>query len=98
MTKKEFITLLREDVLYQQHELTPITKPIIKINGIVLQDFRTIKLQLWEHHVAICHKQNGICFPIVSVWYEDIHTIGYKYYDTSRLEHRLDELRGDNIN
>lgn len=95
MTKKEFITLLREDMAYQLRELTPENETVIKINGIALHTLRTIKLIFQEHYVLICYKQNGIKITIAHLRYEDIHSVGYKYLDTDSLERRLAELRFD---
>lgn len=93
MTKEEFITLLREDMLYQLHELSPDKKTLIKINGITLFNLAGVKLHLCEHYVTICYRRDCVYFPVASVYYEDIRTIGYKYRDATILGLRLDEIK-----
>lgn len=98
MTKKDFITLLREDMLYQRRELSPNAQTIIKINGFALQNLRTIKLKLGEYGIAIRYKQNGVHIPVAFVYYDGIHTIGYKYRNPLSLELRRHELIDGNNN
>ena len=93
MTKEEFITLLREDMLYQLHELAPDKKTFIKINGFTLFNLATIKLHLCERYVAVSYRRNGGYCPVAAVYYEDIRTIGYKYRDATSLGLRLDEIK-----
>lgn len=92
ITKKELITLLRED-MKEQREVTPEQNPLIRINHIVLYDNRTLKFCFDERYVKIFRVHNKIKLPIAHVWYSDINSVGYKYYSMERVEQRIAELR-----
>lgn len=92
ITKKELITLLRED-MREQREATPEQSTLIRINNIVLYDNRTLKFCFGERYVKIFRVHNKIKLPIAHVWYGDINSVGYKYSSMERMEHRIAELR-----
>lgn len=92
ITKKELITLLRED-MREQHAETPEHSTLIRINNIALYDNRTLKFCFSEHYVSIFRVHNKIKLPIAHVWYSDINSVGYKYNSMERVEHRIAELR-----
>lgn len=92
ITKKELITLLRED-MREQHAELPGHSTMIRINNIALYDNRTLKFVFGEHYVSIFRVHNKIKLPIAHVWYSDINSVGYKYNSMERVEHRIAELR-----
>lgn len=92
ITKKELITLLRED-MREQHAELPGHSTMIRINNIALYDNRTLKFCFSEHYVSIFRVYNKIKLPIAHVWYSDINSVGYKYNSMERVEHRIAELR-----
>ena len=92
ITKKELITLLRED-MREQREASPEQSTLIRINNIVLYDNRTLKFCFGEQYVKIFCVHNKIKLPIGHVWYSDINSVGYKYNSMELVEHRIAELR-----
>lgn len=98
MTKKELITLLREDAGYQRDELTPNMDTTIKINGIAMHDTRIMKLKFGKDLMYIYCKCNGVSIPVAHVFYNDIHSIGYKYGNDTEIATRLYELREVDFN
>lgn len=95
ITKEELKTLIREDMHYQRHELGAVKGGVIKINDTAYHRTPLLKLRFNHSHVDICYKQNGIHIPIAHVFYDSINSIGYKYSNRDKIEHRLAELRFD---
>lgn len=98
MTKKELITLLREDASYQRDELTPGLDVIIRLNHIVIHDTRTVKLKFGKHHIYIYYKSNGVMIPVAHANYDNIFSIGFKYDGAVSISERLYELREADFN
>lgn len=92
MTKKEFITLLRED-MREQRKLVPGRNSLIRINNIALYDIKTLKLRFGENYITIFRVYNEIEVPIAHVWYSDINSIGYKYRSIEQVERCIAGLR-----
>lgn len=95
MTKKELITLIREDMHYQRHELDAVKEGVIKINNAAYHRIPLLKLRFRHSYVDICCKQNGIHISIAHIFFDDINSIGYKYSNIDKIERRLNELRFD---
>ena len=96
MTKKELVTLIREDMRYQRHELDAVKGGMIKINDITYHRTPLLKLRFNSSYVDICYKQNGIHISIAHVFFDNINSIGYKYSNRAKIERRLAELSFDN--
>lgn len=96
MTKKELVTLIREDMRYQRHELNAVKGGMIKINDITYHRTPLLKLRFNNSYVDICYKQNGIPISIAHVFFDNINSIGYKYSNRAKIERRLAELSFDN--
>lgn len=93
ITKKELITLLREDAVYQRSELNSGFEATIRINGIALHHNRTMRFLLCDDHACICIKQDGVTYYLAHITYDNIYTIGYKFSNEEELAQRLKELR-----
>ena len=93
--KKELITLIREDMHYQRHELDAVKEGVIKINDTAYHRTPLLKLRFNRSYVDICYKQNGIHISIAHVFFDDINSIGYKYSNRAKIARRLAELRFD---
>lgn len=92
MTKKEFITLLRED-MREQRKLTPGHDSLIRINNIAFYYIKTLKLRFGENYITIFRVYNEIRVPIAHMWYSDINSIGYKYRSIEQVEQCIAGLR-----
>lgn len=98
MTKKELITLLREDARYQREELAYGKQANIRINGVVVHGTGVLKLQFQDHYLFIYCSLNGVSITVAHVFYDDIHSIGYKYSSDAEIATRLCELREADFN
>lgn len=97
MTKKEIITLLREDARYQRSTLKSNKPTMIKINNMALNNFRNVKLHLAEDFLTIYCEADGIAIPVCNLFYDRINSIGYKYSSAEKLSKRLYELRAEDF-
>ena len=93
MTKQELITLIREDMRYQRHELEAVQGGIIKINGVTYYHTPTLKLRLNKQYLEICFKQNGVRYAVAHIFFDDINSIGYHYSNRVKIARRLEEIR-----
>ena len=98
MTKKELITLLREDASYQRDRFSPNSDIIVKINGVSLHSIRNLKLKFEKDHLCIYCKCNGVSISVSHIFYDEIHSVGYKYSDDTEIATRLYELREADFN
>lgn len=93
ITKKELITLLREDARYQRSEFKSGIVTTIRINGVALHHNRTMRFILFDDYAYICYKQGDVTYSLAHITYDDIRTIGYKFRRGEELAQRLKELR-----
>lgn len=93
ITKKELITLLREDARYQRSEFKSGIVTTIRINGIAVHHNRTMRFILCDEHAYICYKQDDVTYSLAHIPYDVIRTIGYKFGSEEKLAQRLKELR-----
>lgn len=93
ITKKELITLLREDARYQRSEFKSGIVTTIRINGVALHHNRNMRLILSDDFAYICYKQGDVTYSVAHITYDSIRTIGYKFRSEEKLAQRLKELR-----
>lgn len=98
ITKKELITLLREDMAYQRNDLTPSLDTIFKINGMFIYNniFMQTKVVFSEYSVDFGMKLlDGTIAVFASISYNEITSVGYLYGDSESIEKRISELRNN---
>lgn len=93
ITKKELITLLREDARYQRNVIKSGIETTIRINGFAVHHNRTVRFILCDEYVYLCYKQGGVTYSLAHITYDNIRTIGYKFRMEEKLAQRLKELR-----
>lgn len=98
MTKKELITLLREDAIYQRNELTPNLDVVIRINHVAVHSTRVVKLQFEKNHILLYYSHNDVKIAVAHINYDNIFSIGYKYDGAYSISERLYELREADFN
>lgn len=93
ITKKELITLLREDARYQRSEFKSGIVTTIRINGVAIHHNRTMRFILYDEYAYLCYKQDDITYSLAHITYDNIRTIGYKFGSDEELAQRIKELR-----
>lgn len=98
ITKKDLITLLRDDMKYQRNDLTPSLDTVFKINGLFIYNniFTRTKVVFDEYSVDFGMKLfDGTIAVFASISYTEITSVGYLYGDSESIKKRLTELRNN---